>query len=1148
METLTVTVGGAVSKSLLKLWLRDQDLAQAVGASLSELAEAKAKNFLEKRSIERSFERIAEEVAQKLEPFIEGEFREVDEGEVNAAVLAAQKTIDGARIDDEVLLANDLEPIRLERVLRTGAPTAARDSHLSGDGEAIYDFILRESSNYIVEVVSTLPNFQSRATREMLERESTLIDLVEKVLERLPDEAGTGVDEAARFEAQYRREVARKLDRLELFGVTTDELNRRYALSVAYISLTASTSATTSQKGHTASKEDEEQREMSVESLVSQGPRSLIRGEAGSGKTTLLQWLAVSSARRRFDNDLADWNDTVPFFLQLRRYVDAELPQPSDFAVAINRSLAEQMPEGWVASQLEQGRGLVLVDGVDELRDEEREAAAEWLRDLIHTYPDSRYVVTSRPPAVSEDWLDPDGFAAAFLEPMDVNSIDSFIEHWHQAAQGNAGDEEEVEELSRLSTRLRALIREAPQIRSLATSPLLCAMLCALNRDRKAQLPSDRVELYRVALEMLLERRDRSREVKSDALQMTRQQKEVLLQGVAYWLLLNGFSDASRKDIQHQLEDRIEAMPRLDAPAEDVLQHLLLRSGLLREPVEGRIDFIHRTFQEYLTAKQAADDRSTGLLIEHAPEDQWQEVIVLAAGLGTEEFSSNLIEALLDRGEKDSRHRHRLHLLAVACLETTPALPKELQERIGEVLQSLIPPRTMSEAKAIASAGNVAIPLLAAHHQGPVATAAPSARALGLIGGPAAMAALEGYGKDRRVTIGRELVRSWDFFPIEEYAERVLADSVLDRGQLEVNTAEKVAALRHIRRVTDLECWTYHSVSSGAWDWNGIESLDELETLTLHGLKDMRRLPQLPRNGGTLERLTVASCPEIEEVALDGADRLHRLELANNPNLTELPGVSALTELRWIRISNCRSLGNLRLPVSLEAVVLHDLPLSDLRLLSGLWPATLRVNSCPNLVDVEALAGMGSLTKLSLTSCPALVETEALSQLPSLHLLNLDGSSNADCSGIGALTKLRELDLSYSRIASLSPLEPLSELEELALDGCEAIDDLAPLAGLSKLADLSLIGCSLLRSLDPLGGLENLQRLDLYGCKSIPTLEPILDLPALQWIDIRGCPSSLDPRPLEDRGIQVLGGRMGAIQPLTVPMIRARRINRVRRV
>jgi predicted NACHT family NTPase len=59
------------------------------------------------------------------------------------------------------------------------------------------------------------------------------------------------------------------------------------------------------------------------------------------------------------------------------------------------------MPPGWVHRQLAEGRGLLLVDGVDELQTDRRPTVRTWLEDLLDTYPESLVVVTSRPPASS---------------------------------------------------------------------------------------------------------------------------------------------------------------------------------------------------------------------------------------------------------------------------------------------------------------------------------------------------------------------------------------------------------------------------------------------------------------------------------------------------------------------------------------------------------------------------------------------------------------------------------------------------------------------------------------------------------------------------------------------------------------------------
>ncbi|MER6354842.1 hypothetical protein ABT186_24250 [Streptomyces sp. NPDC001634] len=61
-----------------------------------------------------------------------------------------------------------------------------------------------------------------------------------------------------------------------------------------------------------------------------------------------------------------------------------------------------------------------------------------------------------------------------------------------------------------------------------------------------------------------------------------------------------------------------------------ILGHLLVRSGLLREPVSGTIEFVHRTFEDYLGAKAAVEDGDFGLLVRGAVDEQWADVIRMA--------------------------------------------------------------------------------------------------------------------------------------------------------------------------------------------------------------------------------------------------------------------------------------------------------------------------------------------------------------------------------------------------------------------------------------------------------------------------------------------------------------------------------------
>lgn len=154
-----------------------------------------------------------------------------------------------------------------------------------------------------------------------------------------------------------------------------------------------------------------------MEEALGRHQRMFLRGAAGSGKTTLLRWVGVRASREDFPDPMAAWHGQVPFLVPLRQYVGQPLPESADFVRHTGRHLAEQAPQGWVTGLMERGRTVLLVDGVDELHQGQREDARRWLRDLISGFPACRYVVTTRPGAASEDWSGADGFVSAELQP-----------------------------------------------------------------------------------------------------------------------------------------------------------------------------------------------------------------------------------------------------------------------------------------------------------------------------------------------------------------------------------------------------------------------------------------------------------------------------------------------------------------------------------------------------------------------------------------------------------------------------------------------------------------------------------------------------------------------------------------------------------
>ena len=1098
MMDLGLSLGAAAVKVALKVWLRDHEIAADAGVEVADILSAKISDVRARRKVQRQFDQLEETVADRIMAVLGHEFRGVDEGERNAVAWLVHGTLQRARLTDEDLFAADLDPMYLERCVRASDRGATRD--LSEPGTALYNRVLAECCTDIVELITALPEFGPAAFTEILRRETKLIDMVRELLDRVPARESTSLStwEDAEFAGAYRAQVVNRLDRLRLFGVTL--ATQRYPLSVAYISLNvdnnrfadlskitrssylrASLTAQSVAAQSVAAQDFIVQnaavmmaefkdvrieagrrwvnlfihRPVSVEYALARSTRLLIRGEAGSGKTTLLQWLAVSSARYDFDEPLSSWNVLIPFFIPLRNYVNRDLPEPADFVRQIGRHVADMMPQGWVTDLMNRGLAVLLIDGVDELPVGRRQAARLWLSNLIDEFPKARYVVTSRPSAVSDEWLKSDDFLAASLEPMSPTDVTVFVHRWHKAVGSEIFDTAEIQELELCERKMQEALARERRLRQLATNPLMCALLCALHRDRQGQLPRDRIEIYDAALEMLLERRDSERGVSEEIFGLTRRRKMVILQALAYWLMRNGWSNGSYEGAQAQVHNCLSTMSDVAADATAVLRSLLERSGIVREPAVERIDFVHRTFQEYLAARAIVDSGDIGVLLQHAADDLWQEVFVLAVGYSGDAARKELLRNLLTAAESANPvKRNRLHLVALACLETAPQVPAQERKQIEEAANRLLPPTTMAQANALAKAGEFALDMLVSHPANSAKQAAATIRAASLIGGDEALQLIQTCSEhySDRDNVRQELIRAWSRFDTITYARDILAKTHF-HDEIDIGDPAALRGLKYIQPVT-----LGIKFTKGYGDISQLANLDQLKYLFI----DDRLLIDLS---------PLAACAKLNTINM--------IEIAEGFDLGSLRKCTALRQLDF-DLSRAASPADLKLLKQLTTLELTGpsdfAPIQ--RFLSpqgrlhrfGMWKATkvrdlrkmcttqtlseLRFLLLANCISLTSIAGIETwaetLTGIFLNA-PGLLDLRPLGRLAKLNFMNITYTPISDLRFLGDLRELTTLHIGPDRDLTLE-LEPLLELPKLKhLYIREAKVDLTPLRGKENL-------------------------------------------------------------------------------------------------
>ncbi|MGW6270469.1 NACHT domain-containing protein [Streptomyces sp. NPDC055060] len=859
------------------------------------------------------------------------------------------------------LSLSDVEAVELGHAAlaaRLRAAAGAPDRGLSADATYFYERLLDTTCLHVLQFFTQRSTFVARTLVEQSRRQAELIAKVDELIARSPL---PGAQDVA-FEQRYLAYVAKKHGKLTIFGIDLSRTPGKWPLDTAYMSLEATdrsqTARLTYPRGHAESlwNAPNAPAPRPADQSLAEHDRVLLRGEAGSGKTTLVQWLAVSAARPGPDDDRMTYlYDRVPYVLPLRTLTrhGERLPAPADFLSAVGSPLAGTQPRGWESRVLGAGRAVVLVDGIDEIPESERARTREWLTDLIDAHPGNRWLVTSRPAAVREDWLADEGFAELTLAAMGREEVAAFITRWHGAAA--TGVPEEDAALESYEAQLLEAVAAKPDLGRLATNPLMCGLICALHRDRRGFLPLSRKDLYTAALSMLLVRRDRERDM---GVPEVREEPQLqLLQRLAYWLIRNGRTEMDRSRAEAIIADALPAVPELavlgDATA--VYAHFLHRSGLLREPGPDTVHFVHRTFQDFLGARAAVDEGDFGVLAEHAADDQWEDVIRMAVAQARPRERVDIFRDLIARGDghTDVRARNRVHLLAAACLEHAAELAPEVRREVERRMTALIPPRGTEEARELAAVGPMVLDLLpdpdllheeAAHLVAVTATHVPS---------DAAIPFLARLARHPSLAVRSQLMWGWARYEIRPYAEQVVAR--LDDGETHF-TLQNDAQVRELERL-------------------GLRPkyLDIRDTVS-------------PEAASAL----IASCEPVFLALGIPPDRL-------TPE--GLDGLRSLDSLRFLHLG--RYTGE---PWSL-APIPADAPLRTLGIVSG-WDSLLdphRVRKWRGLTWLIFGAGQGPKTA---------ADWQVLEDLPRLERLSLTSSTLAHAAPPLRLTSVTELILS----------------------------------------------------------------------------------------------------------------------------------------
>jgi predicted NACHT family NTPase len=230
----------------------------------------------------------------------------------------------------------------------------------------------------------------------------------------------------------------------------------------------------------------------------------LIVGEPGAGKSTLLRWLAVTFAggKQREADRLGPQAgaDRLPLLVELGRlpevYLKAESRETPNWRRFLPDHLTQtppfdNIPAPLIAQALDDGRCLLLCDGLDEIADL---SARRRMADSLAEYARSsanRLVISSRPAGVSGSEATLGArFRRVTIQRFTPEEVQRFFHFVY-----NRNPELSPEEQMREANALYDAVRAAPKTLELAATPLLATLLLLIWNE-EGYLPERRVDLY----------------------------------------------------------------------------------------------------------------------------------------------------------------------------------------------------------------------------------------------------------------------------------------------------------------------------------------------------------------------------------------------------------------------------------------------------------------------------------------------------------------------------------------------------------------------------------------------------------------------------------------------------------------------------
>jgi hypothetical protein len=345
----------------------------------------------------------------------------------------------------------------------------------------------------------------------------------------------------------------------------------------------------------------------------------LVLGRPGSGKSTFMKYIMLQSVCGKLAKK------QIPIFVNLNDFAQQNT---SIFEFIVNEFNICGLPSAapFVETILSAGRCLIVLDGLDEVKELAQNDVIKQIINLSEKYAENQYVISCRTAAYNFYFSK---FTDVEVAEFGEKEIRQFVLNWFH------NDPLKAE-------RCMMILDEKPRIRELGATPLLLTLFC-LAFEENMNVSENRAEIYKEAIDALLKKWDSTRMIQRDEVyrHLTVKRKEDMFKHLASETFSKGQTFFAEHDAEVLIANFIVNLPDMSPEkavdyAEVILKSVEIQHGILVERAVGIYSFLHPTFQEYFAATYytyAGSEAQRTLVNNYMSDPRWREVIILVASL-----------------------------------------------------------------------------------------------------------------------------------------------------------------------------------------------------------------------------------------------------------------------------------------------------------------------------------------------------------------------------------------------------------------------------------------------------------------------------------------------------------------------------------